>query len=78
MQALLEKLQRVPFVRYFVRKDFFHYTWIGAVVSFLSVFLIWLFIDVFHISTVIASTIAVVVVFLVRYILLRIAKFWEK
>lgn len=54
----------------FFNKRFFHYTWIGVLVSVLNIFLLWLLIDVFHIATLVASTGVVAFNFLFRYVLL--------
>ncbi len=55
--------------RHFFDKKFLHYTWIGVFISALNVFLLWLFIDVFHIATVIAAIVVVGTTFIVRYLL---------
>ncbi|MDP3988701.1 MAG: methyltransferase domain-containing protein [bacterium] len=59
---------------YFYNESFFHYTWIGIVVSVLNVFLLWLFIDVWDMLTVPASIIVVGINFILRYVLLRFTK----
>ncbi|MDO8231944.1 MAG: GtrA family protein [bacterium] len=56
--------------RRFWDKKFLHYTWIGIFVSILNIFLLWLLIDVLGIATVIASIIAVLGTFILRYVLL--------
>lgn len=54
----------------FLDKRFFNYAWVGVLISIINVFLLWLFIDVFHIGTVISGVIVVAATFIFRYILL--------
>ncbi len=54
----------------FLNKKFFHYAWIGVFISLLNIFLLWLLIDIFHIQTVVSSTLVVTFNFLFRYVLL--------
>ncbi|MBI2410239.1 GtrA family protein [Candidatus Kaiserbacteria bacterium] len=54
--------------RLFWDKKFFHYTWIGIVVSLLNVILLWLFIDIMHWPTVFSSIFVVVLNFIIRYV----------
>ncbi len=56
--------------RLFWDKKFFHYTWIGLLVSASNVFLLWLFIDIMGIPTIISGIIVVGITFIVRYLLL--------
>lgn len=58
--------------RLFLHKKFFHYTWIGVVISALNVFFLWLMIDIMHIPTVISSITVVVGNFILRYVLMDI------
>ncbi|MSU74065.1 hypothetical protein EXS56_02915 [Candidatus Kaiserbacteria bacterium] len=58
----------------FLDKKFFHYTWIGIVISVLNILLLWLFIDILGIPTVISSTIVVLGNFFLRYVLLVLFK----
>jgi putative flippase GtrA len=60
--------------RIFLDRKFFNYTWIGILISLLNIFLLWLFIDIFQIPTIIASTIVVGMTFILRYILLTLFK----
>lgn len=62
------------FKRLFLDKKFFHYTWIGVVISLLNIFFLWLFIDIFLWPTVFSSTLVVVGNFIFRYILMDIFK----
>lgn len=55
--------------RLFLDKKFFNYTWIGIFVSVLNIFLLWLFIDIFGIPTVLSSTIIIGSTFVLRYVL---------
>lgn len=52
-----------------MRKQFAHYTWIGIFISLLNIFLLWLFIDVFQIPTVLSSIIVIGATFIIRYLL---------
>lgn len=60
--------------RKFLDKKFFHYTWIGILISALNVFLLWLLIDILQIPTVIASIVAVFGTFILRFLLLDFFK----
>lgn len=56
-----------------VRKhSFFKYTWVGALFTVLNIFLLWLFIDVLNVSTIIASTIIVGGLFILKYIFYKL------
>lgn len=55
--------------RVFYNKKFFHYTWIGVLISTLNIFLLWLLIDVWDVNTVLAGTIVVGATFIIRYLL---------
>ena len=74
MKQLVERLRTTSVGRLFLDKKFFHYTWIGIVISVLNIFLLWLFIDILGIPTVISSTIVVVGNFFLRYVLLALFK----
>ncbi len=60
--------------RLFLDKKFLHYTWIGLGISGLNVLLLWLFIDVFEVPTVISSIIVLGGTFIFRYILFTLFK----
>ncbi len=60
--------------RLFLDKKFFHYTWIGIVISLLNIFFLWLFIDIFLWPTVFSSALVVVGNFIFRYILMDLFK----
>ncbi len=60
--------------RLFLDKKFLHYTWIGLGISGLNIFLLWLFIDVFGVPTVISSIIVLGGTFVFRYILFTLFK----
>lgn len=69
---MLNKIrEKVPFAKLFLDKKFFHYTWIGVFISGLNVFLLWLFIDMWHIPTVVSSVFIIGATFIVRYLLFR-------
>jgi len=68
---ILERMRSTKIGKLFLDKRFFHYSWIGIFVSVLNIFLLWLFIDIFQIPTVISSTIIIGATFIIRYILFR-------
>lgn len=53
------------------RRSFAAYTGVGIFITLLNIVLLWLFIDVFNISTIIASTIVVVGLFLFKFYLYK-------
>jgi len=53
------------------RKNFTIYTIVGAFVSLANIFLVWLLIDIFHIHTLISTTVVVGLLFLVKFIIYR-------
>jgi len=53
------------------RKSFIIYSGVGIFITILNIFLIWLFIDIFNIPTVIASTIVVGGLFLFKFYLYK-------
>ena len=65
----IERLRVTRVGRLFLDKKFVHYTWTGALVSVLNIFLLWFLIDVVNISTVVASTLVIAGTFILRYIL---------
>ena len=71
---MIEKLQRIPIIRYLFDKSFAHYTIASISISLLNIFLLWLFIDIFDIPTIISSVLVVGGTFFVRYALLRMFK----
>ena len=58
----------------FLNKKFAHYTWIGIFISLLNIFLLWLLIDIFNISTIISSALVVGATFILRYVLFDATK----
>lgn len=52
-------------------RSFFLYAWTGAVFTVLNVFLLWLFIDVLEIHTVISSIVVVGGQFITRFLVYR-------
>lgn len=62
------------FKRLFLDKKFFHYTWIGIVISLLNILFLWLFIDIFLWPTVFSSVLVVVGNFIFRYVLMDLFK----
>lgn len=63
MKEMLIQFKNHPFIKY---------TWVGALFSILNIVLLWLFIDIFHISTLISSTVIVGGLFVVKYIAYRL------
>jgi len=68
------RLRNTSAGRLFLDKKFAHYTWIGIFISVLNIFLLWLLIDIFSISTIISSTLVIGFTFILRYILFSIYK----
>lgn len=68
----LERVRRVPLVGLFFEWSFVHYAWTGVFISVLNVALLWLFIDVMHFATVLASIIVVGGTFFLRYLLFKL------
>jgi len=68
------KIKKIPLVGYFWEKSFLHYAWISGLYSVLNIFLLWLFIDVLRIPTVVASVIVIGGTFVLRYVLFRFLK----
>ena len=50
-------------------KNFITYTYIGIIVTVLNIFLLWLFIDIYKIPTLISSTVIVGGLFLLKFFL---------
>lgn len=71
LERHIDRLRGVPVVRHFVDKSFFHYFWTGGLFTILNIFLVWLFIDILHIPTLISSTIVIGGLFLGRYLVYR-------
>jgi len=70
----VSRLQDTRLGTRFLNRRFFHYTWIGVLISLLNILLLWLLIDVFKISTVVSSTLVVFGNFILRYVLLDFFK----
>jgi putative flippase GtrA len=66
-----QKAQNTPFLKMFCDKKFVHYTWISGAYSVLNIFLLWLFIDIWKIPTVISSAIVIGATFILRYVFFR-------
>lgn len=58
----------------FLHKKFAHYTGVSIFISVMNIFLLWLFIDVWGIPTVISSTIVIAGTFILRYVLFDFLK----
>ncbi|OHA11991.1 MAG: hypothetical protein A3H69_05040 [Candidatus Sungbacteria bacterium RIFCSPLOWO2_02_FULL_47_9] len=55
----------------FLSWSFFHYLWTGGVLALVQICLLWLFIDIFHISTIISSITIIGGLFIMRFLMLR-------
>jgi len=69
LEKTIARLNATKIGRLFLNKKFLHYTWIGIFISVLNIFLLWLFIDVLGIYTVVASTLVIGGTFILRYVL---------
>ncbi|MFZ2484911.1 MAG: hypothetical protein WAX80_00065 [Minisyncoccia bacterium] len=69
MGRLLEKLRQTSLGKKFLHKKFAHYTWISIFISLLNIFLLWVFIDIWDIPTIISSSTVVLSTFIIRYLL---------
>jgi putative flippase GtrA len=67
-------LRQTAMGRLFWDKRFLNYTWIGILISLLNVFLLWLFIDILDIPTVVSSVVVIGATFIIRYLLYIFAK----
>ena len=65
----LSRIKDTRIGQLFLNKKFMHYTWIGIFISLLNIFLLWLLIDIFRVSTVLSSILVVVGTFILRYVL---------
>lgn len=68
------RLKDTLFGRYFLNESFFHYFWTGGLFTLLNIFLVWLFIDILKISTIISSIIVIGGLFIMRYIVFKLLK----
>lgn len=60
------------YLREAYKHNFFKYTWVGALFTVLNIFLLWLFIDVLNMATVVASTIIVGGLFVLKYVFYKL------
>lgn len=65
------KIRKIPIIGYFWEKSFLHYIIAGGIFTFLNIFLVWLFIDVFKIPTIISSSVVIGGLFVLRYLFYR-------
>ena len=68
---MLAWLEGQPVIGHFVDPKFFHYFWTGGLFTLLNIFLVWLFIDILKIPTLISSTIVIGGLFIGRYLVYR-------
>ena len=66
MKEKIARLTKHPFIKY---------TWVGGVFSLLNILLVWLFIDIFHIPTLISTTIVVGSLFVAKYFAYKLTGF---
>lgn len=59
------------------RRNFTIYTIVGAFISLINIFLVWLLIDIFHVPTLISTAAVVGLLFLVKFIIYRKTGFTE-
>jgi len=65
------KTEKNQFVKIFYDRKFVQYTLISGIYSVLNIFLLWVFIDICKIPTVISSSVVIGGTFILRYILFR-------
>ena len=65
------RIRNSPIGRLFLNKSFFHYLWTGGFFTFLNIFFVWLFIDIFEIQTIISSIVVIGGLFISRYLVYR-------
>ena len=58
-------------VQFFSHKSFFHYLWTGGLFTALNIFLVWLFIEIFEIPTLVSSVVVIGGLFIARYVVYR-------
>lgn len=66
LRCMIKSLMRTR-IRAVREHAFFTYSWVGAVFTFLNIVLVWVFIDLWHIPTLISSTIVVGGLFVGKY-----------
>lgn len=67
----VSKIKNIPIIGYFWEKSFFHYFWTGGLFTVLNIFLVWLFIDILKIPTIVSSTIVIGGLFIIRYVVYK-------
>lgn len=68
------RMRALPFVGMFFEASFFHYFWTGGLFTVLNIVLVWFFIDVLGVSTIISSTVVIGGLFIARYVVYRLLK----
>ncbi len=66
-----DRARNTPVGRHFLNREFFHYFWTGGLFTLLNIVLVWLFIDIFKIPTLISSTVVIGGLFIARYLVYR-------
>lgn len=68
------RIRRFPVIGYFWEKSFFHYLWTGGLFTIANIILVWFFIEILRIPTVISSTVVIGGLFILRYMVYRVFK----
>jgi hypothetical protein len=69
--AQCPRLTTLPVLHHFFDRRFLHYLWTGAVFTLANIGLLWLCIDVWHWPTLLASSLVIGGLFLLRYLCYR-------
>ena len=59
------------------RKNFLIYTYVGLIVSLMNIFFVWLLIDVFHVNTLLSTSLVVGFLFLIKFAIYKKTGFTE-
>jgi hypothetical protein len=70
-EPLIDRIKRLPVIGFFCEKSFLHYLWSGGLFTVLNIFLLWVFIDILKIPTLVASSVIVAGLFILRYVVYR-------
>jgi hypothetical protein len=70
----LSNIKTHPVISFFWDKAFIHYFWASVLFSILNIFLLWLFIDIMRIPTVVSSTVIIGGTFLLRFVIFKLLK----
>jgi len=74
-EQMTENGERTSFIhRHFYNRTFGHYVWTGGLFTVLNIFFVWLFIDILHVPTLLASSIVIGGLFIARFLVYRILR----